>query len=321
MCFKNQVEQLADRVPQLRDQLKSEEGAKTALVLPLLQILGYDIFNPKQVMPELIADIGTKKGERVDYALMSSGQPKLIIECKKIEAKIQDSGISQLFRYFTSLRVKFAVLTNGIEYQFFSDIEVPNIMDSIPFFSFSLEAFTQSDLDFLYKFRKGCLVGQMKSLKSLCKKRKLRNYVRNEIAGILQPSKTFINHLKEGLLDTTLASVTKKELTTIADQLVLEECIKVVEQHRDIETLKPKLNILLETMLSQAQLKKVDIRKTPNSLYLETTSGNSILRVFTIGLTLKLNIHTTSTSLRVIDDLLFYKDIIKQEVTKALKTK
>lgn len=321
MCFSKEIEQLSNRSTALKSQLKSEEGAKTALVLPLLQILGYDIFNPKQIMPELIADIGTKKSERVDYAIMSSGNPKLIIECKKIEDKLQDSSISQLFRYFTALRVKFSILTNGLTYQFFSDIETPNIMDSRPFFTFNLESYSSSDLDFLYRFRKGCLVGQMKALKTLCKKRKLRNYVREEVSEILIPSKQFVNNLKLGLLDTRLSSVTKKELAGIASELILEECIKVVEKHRNIENLAPILEKFVYSITTSTQQKKLCFRKTPNSIYLETSTGVTILRIFTIGLTLKINCADVAATLRVVGDVAQYTDIIKKEITQKLKNK
>lgn len=321
MCFNKDLEQLANKLPTLRGQLKSEEGAKTALVLPLLQILGYDIFNPKQIMPELIADIGTKKSERVDYAIMSSGTPKLIIECKKIEDKLQETSVSQLFRYFTALRVKFAILTNGTTYQFFSDIETPNIMDCSPFFTFDLGSYNTEDIEFLYRFRKGCLVGQMKSLKTLCKKRKLKHFVRREIANILEPSKDFIDSLKKSLLDTRLSSVTKKELTKLSSALILEECIKVVQKHRSISNLEPTFLSFTNSLLTASQQKKTKIRKTPNSLYLETVGGTSILRLFTIGLTLKINCGEVAKTLRVIEDIEQYTDIIKQEITQTLKNK
>lgn len=319
MEINKDINELASKVPTIKTQVQSEEGSKTALVLPLLQILGYDIFNPKQVMPELIADIGTKKGERVDYALMSAGHPKLILECKKIEDKLEKVSVSQLFRYFTALKVKFAVLTNGIQYLFYSDIETPNIMDSKPFFRFSLEAYTPADLEFLYRFRKGCLVGQMRNLRKVCKKKKLRSIVCAEIGSLLDTSKEFVTNIKEGLAGSNLSSVSRKELESICRELTLQECIKKIRKHRSMDILKPRLEEFLQDILTKAQISKVAIRQTNSSLYVETVEGEVVLRVFTLGLDLKLLCGTESVSLRVIEDLHYHTDIIKNQVAGRTK--
>tara|TARA_Y100000310_G_scaffold313516_2_gene361961 strand:- start:1 stop:975 length:975 start_codon:yes stop_codon:yes gene_type:complete len=319
MEINKDIAELASRVSTIKEQVQSEEGSKTALVLPMLQILGYDIFNPKQVMPELIADIGTKRGERVDYALMSAGLPKLILECKKIEDKLDKSGVSQLFRYFTALKVKFAVLTNGVTYLFFSDIETPNIMDTKPFFRFCLGSYTPADVEFLHRFRKGCLVGQMKSLRGLCKKKKLRSMVRAEITSVLDTSREFVTHIKDSLAGTTLSSVTKKELDRVCRDLTLQECINKVERHRSMDMLKPRLATFLEELLPKAHFAKLSMRQTSSSLYVEGLESELILRIYTIGLGLKISCGPLSESLRVIEDISYYKDIIKQQVAARIK--
>lgn len=82
MDFKDQIKQLSDRAEKLKDSLQTEEATKNALIMPFLQAMGYDVFNPLEVMPEFTCDIGTKKGEKIDYAIFRDNQPVVLVECK-----------------------------------------------------------------------------------------------------------------------------------------------------------------------------------------------------------------------------------------------
>ncbi len=130
----------------------TEEAAKTALVMPFFQALGYDVFNPSEVIPEFTADVGVKKGEKVDYALCIDGRLSVLVECKPSTIDLDLKHASQLFRYFATTDARFAVLTNGVVYQFYSDIDQPNKMDEKPFFVFSLEAIKRTDPAILERF-------------------------------------------------------------------------------------------------------------------------------------------------------------------------
>ncbi|MBZ2165819.1 type I restriction endonuclease [Methanobacterium spitsbergense] len=105
--------------------------------MPFIKALGYNIFDPSEVVPEFTADIVGKKGEKVDYAIMSKGNPIILIECKSINDNLDTEKHAQLFRYFMGTEARFGILTNGIIYRFFTDIEKPNTMDSKPFFEFN----------------------------------------------------------------------------------------------------------------------------------------------------------------------------------------
>lgn len=144
---------LAGRLDQIRDQVLTEEATKTALILPFIRELGYDIFNPAEVVPEFTADVGIKKGEKVDYAIFSDGKPIILFECKPINAKL-DSYSSQLYRYFSVTNARIAILTDGVEYRFFSDLSEPNKLDSVPFFVFSLDHMRHDDAVRLEQFSK-----------------------------------------------------------------------------------------------------------------------------------------------------------------------
>lgn len=151
--IKLKLEQLHQRVDALKDQINTEEATKNAFVMPFIQILGYDIFNPTEVIPEFICDIGTKKGEKIDYFIKRDGEPVLIIECKHWKEKV-DAHNSQLHRYYHVSKSRFGVLTNGHQYNFYADLEKPNIMDEKPFFTLDLSNLKDSSLRILEKFTK-----------------------------------------------------------------------------------------------------------------------------------------------------------------------
>lgn len=120
--------------------------------MPFINLLGYDVFNPSEVVPEYTADVGTKKGEKVDYAICIDGKPSILIECKPSTGDLTVNHASQLFRYFSVTDARLAILTNGVIYKFFSDIDQPNKMDAQPFFTLSLDAIRKSDVRVLEGF-------------------------------------------------------------------------------------------------------------------------------------------------------------------------
>lgn len=138
MDFIEELEALAARIPKLREHLLTEEATKNALVLPFIGALGYDIFNPIEVIPEFICDVGIKKGEKVDYAIKKDDKIIILFECKKCGTNLDLAHASQLYRYFSVTDARIAVLTNGIAYRFFTDLEAPNKMDSKPFMELDL---------------------------------------------------------------------------------------------------------------------------------------------------------------------------------------
>jgi hypothetical protein len=133
MDFIDQLKALAGKVPTLCDLLQTEEATKNALVMPFIRILGYDIFDPTEVVPELTADVGIKKGEKVDYAIKKDGKIIMLFECKHCGGDLSVKHASQLFRYFSVTEARIGVLTNGIVYRFFTDLEAANKMDEKPF--------------------------------------------------------------------------------------------------------------------------------------------------------------------------------------------
>ena len=150
--IENAVSSLADRVEEHSETIHTEEAVKTSVVLPFLQALGYDVFNPGEVVPEFTADTIGKKGEKVDYAIMRDGEVSILIECKSLSTQLNEKHLSQLYRYFTVTNARFAMLTNGREYRFFTDLDENHRLDKRPFFVFDLLDYSQSSLSELSKF-------------------------------------------------------------------------------------------------------------------------------------------------------------------------
>jgi hypothetical protein len=121
--------------------------------MPFFQLLGYDVFNPHEFLPEFTADVGIKKGEKVDYAIIKDGKPTILIEAKWCGEPL-DKHDSQLFRYFGTTPAKFAILTNGIIYRFYTDLDEQNKMDAKPFLEFNILDIKESYVTELKKFHK-----------------------------------------------------------------------------------------------------------------------------------------------------------------------
>lgn len=137
--FTERLQNLAKKMAQVAPNLETEEATKNALIMPFLhQVLGYDVFDPSEVVPEYSADTPGKRNEKVDYAILKDGSVQILIECKRFREKLSIKHASQLFRYFSVSQARIGVLTNGVIYEFYTDLDQPNIMDGVPFLTLNL---------------------------------------------------------------------------------------------------------------------------------------------------------------------------------------
>ena len=140
MDFQARLQELAERIRQSKEFVRTEEATKNAFVLPFLPAFGYDVFNPAGVIPEYTADVGLKKGEKVDFAILRDGQMVMLIECKSYGSTLDSGKCSQLLRYFNATpSARISILTDGVRYLFFTDADnTQNIMDTRPFMDFDV---------------------------------------------------------------------------------------------------------------------------------------------------------------------------------------
>jgi hypothetical protein len=192
MDFKDEVKQFGLRTEKMIPQIQTEEATKNALIMPFIKLLGYDVFDPFEVNPEFIADIGIKKGEKVDYAIMKDGEPIIIIECKHHLEKL-DPHNSQLFRYFHVCKAKFSLLTNGLQYRFYTDLVDANKMDDKPFFEFNIADIKDAQIEELKKFHKSYF--DVENISNTASDLKFTNELKGLITSELkEPSPVFVKH-------------------------------------------------------------------------------------------------------------------------------
>lgn len=213
MDFKDEIKSLGERVTKMRDQLGTEEATKNAVIMPFIKSLGYDVFNPLEVVPEFISDIGIKKGEKIDYAIFRDGIPSILVECKHHTQNL-DLHDGQLLRYFHVSKAKFGLLTNGIVYRFYSDLEEPNKMDVKPFLEFNITDIKDSQIEELKKFHKSYfnienIVNSASELKYLIQ---LKHLIQSELSN---PSPDFVEHFARKVYQGRITSKVSEQFTNL----------------------------------------------------------------------------------------------------------
>ncbi|MDF3078023.1 MAG: restriction endonuclease [Sphingobacteriaceae bacterium] len=226
MDFKDSVLQFASRVEKLCPQIQTEEATKNALIMPFIQLLGYDVFDPFEVSPEFVADIGIKKGEKVDYAIIKDGKPCMLIECKHYSEKL-DPHNSQLFRYFHTTEAKFGLLTNGLNFRFYTDLVTPNKMDDKPFFEFNIGEIKDNEIAELKKFHKSYF--DVSNISSAASELKYLNELRNHIVAEMNtPTDDFVRYFAKKVYPGQVnqkvlelfTGLTKKAFTLLVNDLI-----------------------------------------------------------------------------------------------------
>lgn len=224
MDFIDQLRVLAARIASVRDVVQTEEATKNAMIMPMIQVLGYDPFNPLEVTPEIVADVGTKKGEKVDYAILRDGKPIIIFECKKAGAALDINHASQLFRYFHVTEARFSVLTNGLHYKFFTDLEQPNKMDEKPFFEFNILDFRERDVGELKKFAKAAF--DVDTILTTANDLKYTRAIQTRLAEwITNPSEDFVRLVSADLIGTRRFTPVLKDQFTEITKRAFEQLI------------------------------------------------------------------------------------------------
>lgn len=246
--FADLVERLAARAKGAERQALTEEATKTAVVMPFLQSLGFDVFNLEEVIPEFIADVGVKKGEKVDFAVKIDGEIAMLIEVKPISSKLGDTQFSQLFRYFHVTEARLAILTNGREAWFFSDTDEPNKMDKKPFFTFNFIKHDKAQVSELARFRKGSFVIDeiIEAASNLKYTRDAANYLKNQM---VNPDEDFIRLIGKQIHEGSITKAVLEQLKP-AIQSSLDELVR--------DRIQDKLSITFSSEGTQAKSEPVE---------------------------------------------------------------
>ena len=245
MDLKDLLKQIAERVIKLKEQIQTEEATKNAFIMPFLQSLGYDVFNPLEVVPEFVADIGIKKGEKIDYAIFKDGKPTILVECKDWRQNLNLHD-GQLLRYFHVSKAKFGLLTNGINYRFYSDLVEPNKMDEKPFLEFNITEIKDNQIEELKKFHKAnfdaeSIVNNASELKYTIE---LKHILQQELTN---PSADFVKHFAKQVYPSVVTAKVLEQFTNLTK--------KSIQQH---------ISDLITERLKTALTKEDETSKTEN---------------------------------------------------------
>ncbi|WP_420023826.1 type I restriction endonuclease [Cereibacter azotoformans] len=256
--FVEQIATLATRSKVAERQALTEEATKTAVVLPFIQALGFDVFNLEEVMPEFIADVGLKKGEKVDFVVKIDGKIAMLIEAKPIGSRLGDTQFSQLFRYFHVTEARLAILTNGKEAWFFSDTDEPNKMDKKPFFKFDFQNYDNLQLQELARFQKGSFAIEsiIEAASNLKYTRAAAAYLKRQLE---TPDDDFVRMVGRQIHDGSITKSVAEQLKP-AIQAALDEIIR--------DRIQDKLSI---TFRGEPSSSKVEPIQEVEASELETT--------------------------------------------------
>jgi len=248
MDFIDQIQELAARIPKLRENIKTEEATKNALVMPLINILGYNVFDPGEVVPEYTADFGTKKGEKVDYAIFKDEKPVILIECKTIDADLDREHASQLFRYFSVTDAKIGILTNGIIYRFYTDLDSPNKMDDKSFLEVNFLDIKEPLINELKRFRKESF--DIDDLATVACELKYTREIKQILAReINSPSEDFVKYFAKQVHNVPFTQNVREKFTGITKNALgqfinekINERLKLAMSEGSVEAISDKNN-------------------------------------------------------------------------------
>ena len=248
MDFIERLEALSKKVSQVSASLATEEATKNALVMPFLHsVLGYDVFDPSEVIPEFTADARTKKGEKVDYALIKDGVVQILIECKKYSEPLSTKHANQLFRYFSVTNARIAILTNGAQYQFYTDLDAPNKMDDKPFLTLDLEELDEHVVPEIKKLTKSSF--DVESVVDAAGELKYLNQIKKVLSEqFKEPDEEFVKFFTSKVYDGVQTAKVKSQF--------LETTTKALKQF-----LNDSINARLKSAIGEGVKEVVEVEK------------------------------------------------------------
>jgi len=287
MDFIDKIKSLGDRVEKLKSQIQTEEATKNAFIMPFIQTLGYDVFNPLEVVPEFLTDFGAPNSEKVDYAIIKDGQPIIIIECKWYGEKLE-KHYTQLHKYFHLTNARFAILTNGIDYNFYTDLEIANKMDEKPFISFDITNVKEQIVTELKKFHKSNF--DLENILNTASELKYSNAIKQILSDeIKSPSENFvkffvyqvyqkkvmasvleqfkeivhksINHLLNDMINERLKSALDQSNKTISQEVKSIETQTIQEQSKENKTVTTEEELESFFIIKSILRKKIDAKR------------------------------------------------------------
>lgn len=283
MEFEDRLSSLATKVKNQAKAIGTEEATKNAFVMPFIStILGYDVFDPLEVIPEFTADVGIKKGEKVDYAIVRDGEIQILIECKASLGQLKIENASQLFRYFSVTNARLAALTNGVVWQFYTDLDAPNRMDSKPFLVLDLLDIDETLIPEIQKLSKDSF--DLDSIINAAEELKYVGALKREIAKqFREPSDEWIKFFTSRVYDGSFTQKVREQFTALVGKASRQFLTESVN-----DRLKSALGVtsmpLTDTSVSSEPVVAEDLdRDTEIETTLEELEGYQIVKAIACG--------------------------------------
>lgn len=222
MEFMAKLNALAEKISQQAGSIQTEEATKNAFIMPFINsVLGYDVFDPREVIPEYVCDLGTKKGEKIDYAIFKDGEIQILVECKKIGEPLNLNHASQLFRYFHVTNARISILTNGQVYKFFTDLDAPNKMDEKPFLELDLLDIDEHVVPELQKLTKSAF--DVESIINAAGELKYVGQIKREITNqFSNPSDDFVKFFAAKVYDGIITQKVRDQFGELTRKAILQ---------------------------------------------------------------------------------------------------
>jgi len=230
MDFAEKIDQVATRAEDQLNRIHNEESTKQALVIPFIKALGYDVYDLGQVVPEFTADFAEKEGEKVDYAILHDDKPVVLIECKPAGGELATNHAEQLFRYFQVTDARIGILTNGVRYRFFSDLEEKNKMDERHFLELDLFDYSEREIDELKNLRRSTfdLEEMLDAAHTLKYRKALLEYLKSQW---VDPDDDFVHYLTGHVYDGRITKRIREQFRPVVQQALQQLVHQKVKGH------------------------------------------------------------------------------------------
>ncbi|MDP4183053.1 MAG: type I restriction enzyme HsdR N-terminal domain-containing protein, partial [Bacillota bacterium] len=280
MGFKEEILTLTNQILARKEFVSNEETTKHSLIVPFIQTLGYDVFNPLEVRPEYTADFGKKKTEKVDYAIFKDGTPVMFIEAKDIKENLNNHD-AQLSRYFNSTpSIKVAVLTNGIKYKFFTDLKTNNIMDSQPFFELDVHNVNDYYISILQKFSKEAF--DIEQIISTAEELTYMSNINSRLVNLFEsPTDEFIKLLIKDF-NIRVTSTVLEKFRPIVKKSIKDALLEIISQGIFAKEIEDREKSRVEEPPKKQSKKVVKSAETPEAQANQQITTKEELEVFEI---------------------------------------
>lgn len=325
------VDKISDWQSHAREQIKliemdpdpKEEDTKIAVIQPFINnVLGYNTANLNEVKSEVNTDYGSFK---IDYAIFKDGAPIILIECKKCADILDKKYLNQLKTYYPGIKgakSKFGILTNGIQYQFYTDIQDENILDSKPFFEFNLLNINDSDIKILSYFNKSEDINNARQIAEELKKRK---DLRNKIEELLEdPPKDFVKFMAKQVGVSFVGESVVKEYTSLIIDVIDEYISDKTNKNLNPTNIELEGYYIVKTLLKDIECSgKISFKKTDNSIIILYKDSNEkpICNLYLNDIIKYIGLFQKDVEKKIvineIDDIYKYSDKIIPKITSS----